>query len=137
MAFVSEIISDEDKSRYDLGVIKRPPIYLQPVNPTTWTIDRERNAFLITTTRGTVDHQNLVQFSLWWNGDVIRIDTEMNSVGKFNEHVDIVWNLLSLWIPKSSVVSREDVIKALKEALIAYRAGVRIKVNSCSTSFAF
>src|SRR3982750_4496983 len=104
-----------------------PAASVSTASTSAWTIDRERNVFLVWTRGGTEDDQSSVQFALWWNGEVVEIDTEREAIGKFKEHVDITWKLRYLRIPASLQAPREEVILVLKEALTEFRVdGIRV-----------
>lgn len=46
MAFVNEFVPEEQKDKFDPEVFKLSPAF-PPIEPYRWTIDRERDIFLI------------------------------------------------------------------------------------------
>ncbi len=138
MGFVNEIISDQDKSLYDFGAIKRPRLYAEPIRPHSWTIDRARNIFLVSTRGGDQDHPYEQYFALWWQGDVIPVQLEHRDTGHIKTHVTTSWSLQSLDIPAHIGRTREEILATLKEALSEYKvAGAGVPVVSHDAKFDF
>lgn len=64
MGFVYEKISDADKKRYDFSAIKAAPVFLQPIVPYAWTIDRERETFFLWVGSGGESQPHIHYFAL-------------------------------------------------------------------------
>jgi hypothetical protein len=47
MAFVNEAVPEEQKSKFDSKIFFNPFSFNEPIRPFRWTIDRERDVFLI------------------------------------------------------------------------------------------
>lgn len=138
MAFVNERISEEDKLRFNLGSIMRPPNYSDPIRLVDWTVDKDRKIFLVWTKGSSEDERNSVYFALGWGGEIIHLKLLKNSVGQIKEHVDTTWNIEHAWIPPALQASRKEIISALKEALITYKVqGVLVPVASHEAKFEF
>ena len=138
MAFSNEIVSEADEAACDFRQIKRPPLYLDPIWPYQWTIDRDRRVFLIATTGGGNEGRSVKHFVLWFEDEMVRVQLNHVAVGENAEHVTSTWHLLELSLPRRLRSDRERVLKALREALTAYRvAGVMVTVRSHQAVFQF
>ncbi|MCG2593349.1 hypothetical protein LZ009_11230 [Ramlibacter sp. XY19] len=137
MAFVNERISGDDRKNFDFDVIKRPPLYREPIDPSHWTIDRSRNAFLIWTLGGREDEQNAEHFALWLDGNVVYAKLLRDSVGHFSSHVQTTWRLQKLMIPAHRESTRGEIIEVLRDALAAYKVGSGVRVASHEAKFDF
>ena len=146
MTFVNEYVSDEDIEKYDLnGLWNRyfPRRKGQPFlgNRPGWTIDRERNIYLLAIEQGINEHGNRTTFILWWDGVQLlaKLDLVEGSSGKFDEvPFVVVWALFSITRPESCKVAREDIIQALKEALATYGYfGVKRQIPNTVVEFKF
>jgi len=138
MAFVNELISDEDKQRFDFSVIRRPPTYLESVYPHHWTIDRERDLFLIWTRGGGEDDRNAAYFALWWKGNVLPVNLEFTEIGTIHDHIKTTWRLRWIGVPPHLERERTAIISALKEALVVYKVGgAGVPVVSHEATFEF
>jgi len=121
MAFVNELISEEDKQKIDWSKFKAWPSS-KPHRPWKWTIDRERDVFLIGLVgRGREDDHPEV-YALSWKGDVIRFEAESGGKGMFTTGVDMFWKIFNIYIPSHLERQRQEIIETLKEAIDAHGA---------------
>lgn len=138
MAFVNERISDEDRLNFDFSHFKRPPLYIDSIEPYNWTIDRERNIVLVWTRGGTEEERNAQHFALQWKGQIVYAKLEREAVGLNANHVTSTWRMKHLTIPPSIEASRNEIIEALKQALTEYKVGgIGVHVASHEAKFEF
>ena len=96
MAFVNERIPDEEKEQFkDLSRWKNPVTGRQ-IEIFMWTIDRERDVFLIRLggygrRKGMPDY-----FVLSWHGEMIEIDACREVSGNAEQGVVVFWNIANL-----------------------------------------
>lgn len=119
MAFVNEFISEEDKQKIDWTKFKWWK-NSDPHRPWKWTIDRERDVFLVMLVgRGREgDHPEL--YALCWKGDVIRFCAERDGNGMFATGVDMLWKIFNIEIPPNLEGVKEEVLSVLREAIDAH-----------------
>ena len=138
MSFVNEIISDEDRRKFSVAAIKRPPLYSEPIDTRYWTMDRQRHAFLIWTRGGNMEDQTLEQFALVVDGTVVYVRLDHEADGAFSSHVNSRWHLRGIDIPPELEPRRQDVLALLRDALTEYKVGgLPVRVNSHAASFDF
>jgi hypothetical protein len=137
ITFGNERIPGDDKARSDFKRIKRPPIFRQPIDTRNWTIDRSRNIFLVWTGGGTEDERHAVHFAFAWNGSIVRLKLEQDSVGQFSQHVTTTWRLKESLIPDELVPEKVAILAAIREAHVVYRAGDGVVVASHEARFDF
>jgi len=139
MTFSNEIVSEADEAAFDFRQIKRPPLYLDPIWPYQWTIDRDRRVFLMATAGvGNDEARSVKHFILWIEEEMVRLQLNHVAVGENAEHVTSTWHLLEMSLPRRLRGDRERVLEALREALTAYRvAGVMVTVRSHQAVFQF
>lgn len=137
MAFVNEWVSDEDIKKYDL-----PSVWMKVKGSTpfqyVWTVDRERNAFLIPYASGREEFANQGDFVLWWDGELhkARLISNYNHGGY--ENVTTTWHLVGIDSDPGSIHNKEDIVAMLKEALRGFRLdGVVVPVQYHTAVFDF
>jgi len=116
MAFVNEFVPQEDKARIDWNSIPRPIYRLRPIHPYRWTIDRERDVFLMKTEQGREEASNQYEFLFWWKGVPTRIRLEKSWPGKNT----LRWHRLGFFVPEPLRAIEPEIIEVLKEALTVY-----------------
>ena len=128
MGFVNEYASDDDVEKYGLKEIwdkyhpNRKGEYFAGYKP-TFTIDRERDVFLMVLGQGSAEYGNRTMFLLWWSGSDIRIDLELarGSSGKLNEDPFYrYWDLAYKKIPKAFEPMENEVLGTFKDAIRSY-----------------
>lgn len=119
MAFINEKIPDSDKARIDWSKFKAWP-FSKPSRPSWWTIDREKNVFLVMLEGRGPDGERPEVYALYWNGDVIRFEANVSGqgTGKFWEIV--FWKLQEIDIPVHFKESTEEILNTLKAAIDAH-----------------
>ena len=138
MGFVNEFISEEDQKRYDFSRIKRPPLYHKSIRPYTWTVDRARDVFMVTTGGGERGFPNEQHFALWWHGDIVNVQLERADTGQISGHTTTSWRLIRIEVPPQLAAQKDEVIATLKEALTEYKVhGAGIPVASHVATFSF
>jgi len=137
MAFVNEYVSPQDVKKYDLDGIKQrfgkdPDIRYQ------WTVDRERNVFLMWMEAGREERSHDETFSMHFKGTNFLVHLVGFSAGKIAEKVTTTWQLEKLGIPPELESRRSEIIDALKEALTEYKAsGIGVPVADHTAFFEF
>jgi hypothetical protein len=148
MAFINEFVPAEDIEKYDLNGIwdkyhpaSKGKYYLG--FPPAWTIDRDRNVFLLSIPELARDREeaSVHQYLLWWHGAHVTFEitslpgsSAMLSDSPFKK----IWKLVSLYLPEGFDVPREEVIGVLKEALTAYGyRGIHRQIPNTIIEFKF
>ena len=118
MAFINERIPEEEKEKFTFEVTTRP----DGSKPTLykWTIDRERNAFLLTTKKSGGDaggSETITYFVLVWNSHVVQFsgsyERSRDNAGKITQN----WNIENLEIPSSISDLKEEIVRLIRDAL--------------------
>lgn len=121
MAFVSEEIKEEDKEYFNsVGFT-----YLvdgEPLEPSWWAIDRERNIILVP--RGGVPHEALTGFELYVEGELIDIEAIKRLQGdEFDNDLKVQWIINKIEVP-DVLLKRgnnvDNIKNYIKEAFIGY-----------------
>jgi hypothetical protein len=128
MAFVNEYATDEDIEKYDLYGIwdKYHPLrkgkYYSGQRP-DFTINREKNIFLLKVGGSWEDVPSRSRFLLWIDGShvTIDLDTMKGEVMKvLDPNYKKKWDLVGLYPDKDIILSKSEIINILKEALVTY-----------------
>lgn len=116
MTFVNEYIPEADKQRIDFSKIKHP-LHGDPISPSEWTINRERDIALIFLGGGVGDFPHF--FVLYWQGKGINAFLRSKIIGDFpNDDTELTWRLE--FLGRLANVAEPEVIDTLKEALFAF-----------------
>lgn len=138
MAFVNEWVCDEDVKSYDLDAVWKKVARDTPIQY-VWTIDRERNAFLVDYASGRGEFSNHIDFVLSWNGEIhkarmIKNNDRLDGI----ENLTTTWQLVGIDSNPGTVQEPTEVVALLKEALIGYRlSGAAITVQHHNAVFDF
>ncbi|MDR3394135.1 MAG: hypothetical protein P4L70_03950 [Parasulfuritortus sp.] len=119
MAFVNELISDEDKQKIDWTKFKAWP-FSDPHRPWKWTIDKERNVFLIPLGGGGPDGDRPDVFALHWDGQVIRFEAEITGSGTGKFWDTLFWKINNLAIPDNLHSQKEKILESVVNAIRAH-----------------
>lgn len=119
MTFVNELISDEDKKNIDWTKFKAWP-FSEPHRPWKWTIDKNRDVFLVALEGRGRESERPETYALYWKGVVIRIEAERDGKGAFSTGIDMYWNVLNIEIPMSLKRQNQEILTTLKESLDAH-----------------
>lgn len=137
MTFVNEYVSDEDAKKYGLDSVWMKVKGSTPFQY-AWTVDRERNAFLIAYASGREEFANHHDFVLCWDGDIHKARLISHPDHGGYENVTTTWQLVGIDSDPDSVHSREEITILLKEALRGYRlSGVAVPVQHHIAVFDF
>jgi len=118
MAFVNEIIPEEEKEKFTFDVFTRP----DGSKPTLWkwTIDRERDARLVISNiiGGGYDGTEPVQyFVMIWRGQLITFCGQYKVGGSWEEGYLLTWQVTNLKTPESIEHRKAEAMELIKEAL--------------------
>jgi hypothetical protein len=140
------MVSDEDIRQYELNEIwdqyhpLRKGRYYFGSRP-SWTIDRDRNIFLLPIGQGNREQGNVTRFLLWCSGSHVIVETALleGSSAYFEESpFRRVWGLVSIETPKDSVLADEEVMQILKEAITTFGYdGARKQIPHTVVEFKF
>jgi hypothetical protein len=120
MAFLNEIIPEEQKDKFTFPVEtnrdgSKPTLY-------KWTVDFERNIFLVMTKHGGGAHQGVPRtewYVLSWNGEVINFQCEPEYSGDFSTGQNLLLKIKQLTIPLDLQIRKEEIIQLIKDILDA------------------
>lgn len=143
MGFVNEYLPAEDVEKFQLDKIW---LKEHPVEKTIpkhvrlhWTVDRDRDAFLMRVAIGREEESNRATFIFYWEGEFFRTKLDRGSGGSksYKERpYRIVWELIDIWPLQSKSETREKVLGILKEAMTAFGdEGVRSYVTGTIVEF--
>jgi len=137
MAFVNEWVSQEDIKKYDLPSFWMKFHWWTPVTY-TWTVDRQRNVFLLKVGSGREDTSNHIDFVLCWDGEITRIGLIKHEASQSPNEMATRWELIGFDFPNVSAHSRDEIVDMLKDALRAYkRSGIVWPVENHTSIFDF
>lgn len=126
MSFVNEFVPEEDINKYRLREIwdKYHPFSKEGLNKSfrhSWTIDREKDVFIIPASTGREEFSNQTIWILWWKGVELSVTLRQSGSEKISEGTGlVVWELESIWKPQGCAINDREIIPVLKEALSAY-----------------
>ncbi|MDO9091860.1 MAG: hypothetical protein Q8R98_12160 [Rubrivivax sp.] len=124
MTFVNERIAEEDSKKYGLDQIDARWAF-GGTSSRQWTVDQERQIRMRQVSHrvefGYVSSE--IGWTIHWGNQVIDVRTITVSRETIGSHRHIVYRLLSLEVPASLGVAREEVIAAFREALLVYGDG--------------
>jgi hypothetical protein len=122
MAFVNEKFPLSEKARIDELVASRPPLVRAPGLMSWWTVDRERDVFLVLIGKeggmpeGTPEIQHYV---LSWRGNLVHFAGDSKHNCNPKNGLMISWRIHRLNIPLSLNEKKEEVRQLICEALDA------------------
>lgn len=141
MAFVNELIPEAEKEKFTFPVHSNK----DGSKPTLWkwTIDRERDAFLVMTNKGGGGYDgspNREYFVLSWKDQLVHFGGDRQITGNDTLGLSLWWKIHYLSIPESLKSCKEEVLQLIQEALdemgLLYRRDrvVMVKVDFSSSS---
>lgn len=136
MAFVNERISENDREYFNSFSLKSP-FTDQPLYAREWTIDRERDVFLVGLGgRGTYDSDIPMFYALIWENEVILLDTYCKGEGNYSTGIEMWWKITKIIAPDALIKNMEEMLELIKEAFDAIGfAGVRECVTKVNFDF--
>lgn len=116
MSFINEKIPESDRELYDSFNLSSP-FTNKPVESRKWTIDRERNAFLIALGgRGYWDSDIPHYYAFIWKNNVIKIETFSKEHGNANTGIEVRRKITSIKMPEKLMPEKDVVMELVKEA---------------------
>lgn len=123
MSFICEIVPEKDYNFFRSMGLKNfwgNGSLTFTEGRTKWCADRERNAFLVNVGGG---HAEVPHFhDLWWNGNVIRLETSDGGSGNYEVGVKIIWFVEKLPVPQKLWEYKDEIVKLVYEALSVDRS---------------
>ena len=125
MSFVTEVISEEDSKAYKIESIwkKYNKNTFYP-DRRRWTIDRDRNVFLLRISAGRADLSNISRFILVIGEADFLIELTLDTGIGIENNMKYTWSLERTSSLRDSSVSESELKKILKSALIEYGLGL-------------
>lgn len=117
MAFINEEISVSEKGSIDWSQFKPWPSS-EPVEPMWWTIDRDKDVFLVMLEGRRAERESPDVFALSWKGNFIRFEVDVSTRGTAHDAI-VLWKLLLIQIPSRLENLRSAILEDLKEAIDA------------------
>lgn len=130
MTFINESIPEDIKQTFDFSVFHDPfgrPHKFESWGQPMWTIDKERDAFLIYTGGGGGEHVGTPReewFGLWWKGDVVHFSGQP-IVTEDEKGQLLTWQVPKLFVPPHLIDRRAEFVALLKDALEGKGLGYR------------
>ena len=121
MAFVNELISEEDKQKIDWSKFIAWP-FSKPHRPWKWTIDRERDVFFIPLEQPGYDDTNTSPdvFALYWKKEIIKVEASVTGSGEGKFWNTLIWKVSNIDVPDHLKIEQNDILNTLKEAFCAH-----------------
>ncbi|MDZ4074618.1 MAG: hypothetical protein U1E04_07695 [Hylemonella sp.] len=143
VAFVNELVPEEQKTKFDPKVFHSPWTPRRPIEPYRWVIDRERDIFMVRLggDGSSGDPSNPITktyLALVMRGEVIKFDAAFKEAGNWKEGIfGADWEVTDVYLPPSLADSRDTVLELIKEALEAFgtSGGNREWLSSVSVRF--
>ncbi|NOR71049.1 MAG: hypothetical protein GQ532_15355 [Methylomarinum sp.] len=147
MTFINEYVSENDIKKYGLEEIQLSynPAYrkrgFSSAYKYMWTIDRERETYLMRCRSGREEFSNRVTWVMNLQGELITIETDLAGGGShsYKEKPYIkIWDLVSIESSAHIQVEHQSIIQLLKEALMIYGdSGANSYVDDVIVKFNF
>lgn len=143
MTFINEFVSDEDINKYELNELwdrYHPVSPSKGVRHLSWTVDKEKNIFLIHLKSGREEFANESTFLLWWNGEeIIAHLLRYSGFCRPREGVgQVIWELQDITSPQGIKVVEKDILDTLKLSLKTYGfMGAHREIKNYTVDFKF
>jgi len=120
MAFVNEDITEEkDIELFNLFNFKNP-VSDEKLRPRKWTIDREREAFVVGLGgRGFYDSEIPTFYALVWKRNVIILETYSKGQGNYSTGIEMWWKISKIKAPEILIQDQQTIINLIKGAFDA------------------
>ena len=123
MAFINEYIPQEDLIKYDIEAFYVTYV-VGGTRPRQWTIDREKNIYVIKVARGREEYFNQTTWVLYFENHLIEffidyLGEQESNVGATIERK----KLRQINLPEQMRMRRDEIILVIREALTAYKDG--------------
>ena len=121
MAFVNELVSEEDKQKIDWTKFIAWT-FSEPHRPWKWTVDHEHDVFLIPLEQPGYNDTNTRPnvFALYWKKEIIRVEASVIGSGEERFWDTLIWKVSNIDIPDHLKIDRNDSLNTLKEAICAH-----------------
>lgn len=123
MSFVNEYVSKEN---YHLSEIESNFI-VGRVRASEWTVDKEKNMFLLLSSRGREEFFYDTRWTFCWEGEIVIFNHKVIKSRRDND--DHLWQHVRIEFekfPEVLKISKKQVLKHIEEALKEYKgAGIR------------
>lgn len=116
MAFVNERMTKEQREAFKERKIPAPTWPLRILESSTWTVDHERDIFLVWGSRLREDNHSNTYFVLGWEGIYIQIKLKFTFLNKTSQR----WSIVEFDIPKELIENKQEIITDLKKALTVF-----------------
>lgn len=133
MAFINEEISAEDKRKINLEKIKNIAGISKASELWLWTIDRERDVFLLYLLGG--DTKRPACYALILKDEIVTFNANLKGDGNRKTGVKVFWKVFNLRISQTLEVQREEIKQLICEALDTYGFGKRDSVIDVNVEF--
>jgi len=123
MAFVNEEISESDQIRIDYGSLRDPQNQQKLSGSPKWTVDRERDAFLIRLGGGLSreDYHIPYYFLFSFKEERIMVQAFQKRMPSDDPMLEVlIWQIIRLELPENFQTSRKETLQILKEAFMVY-----------------
>ena len=121
MGFINEKISEEDAKKYNFETLSKL-LYREVWQlKQGWTIDRDKNIFLIWLGSGQEEFFIQNKFLLWWDGQVITFSINCSGQrDQFGKRIT-TWDSPGFELPDDLKPTRDEVISTSKDALTVFK----------------
>lgn len=116
MAFVNERMTQAERESFIERKIPAPTWSLCTLRSSKWTIDHERNMFLVWASQPRDDHKGKTYFVFGWN----EIYIPMLLLKTWLDDMSWQWSLVEIKIPKDLIEQKQEIVSSIKEALTIY-----------------
>jgi hypothetical protein len=131
MAFVNELITDDDRNKYGLDQVESGSGMQGRSPQRQWTINHERDIYLRQIDVGREEASHQYTWHFYWHGELMTVCLEIvdsGSDGKRGGHGWVRYQLrecygLGFFIPSHLLDCSDEIIADLREALVAYKGG--------------
>ena len=136
MAFVNELITEvKDKVLFDSFNFKNP-LSDKPLRYWKWTIDRERDAFVVGLGgQGYYNSEIPMFYALVLGKNLILLETYSEEHGMYNSGVDVRWKISKITAPETLKQDQQIIMDLIKDAFDAMGAGRRDCVKSVNFDY--
>ena len=143
VAFVNELVPEEQKTKFDVKVFHSPWTPRRPIEPYRWVIDRERDVFMVPlgadgSSGDPANPKPKTYLALVLRGEVIKFDAAFKEAGNWKEGIfGADWEVMHVYLPPSLMDSRHSVLGLIEEAMEAYGmpGGIRDRLSCVSVRF--
>lgn len=129
MAFVNELISEDDRKKFDLDKVESGPGMRARAPQRQWTIDHERQIYLRVIDRGREEYNYESTWHFYWRGELMTVCLETLSAGGergghgWSHYKQVDCYKKGFFVPDHLLHRRDEIVKDLRDALIAYGDG--------------